>query len=51
MHHFGNSLAAIIGGAEVGDLDIVKAAAWHLNDDLALLGIKEGRAALIDITV
>lgn len=39
-HHLGNSLAAILGGIKVNNLQLVEKAAWHIVTDLKMAGIR-----------
>jgi hypothetical protein len=38
-HHLCNALSQVIGGIDIGDLQMAKDAAWHMVDDLDQAGI------------
>jgi len=37
-HHLRNELSVIINGAEIKRFDLIKAAAWHIVEDLKKIG-------------
>jgi hypothetical protein len=42
-HHINNALSSVIGGIRTKQYDLAEKAAWHINEDLKLIGINKFR--------